>query len=200
MIMLDHLKDWLISWADSPLGPAMLGVLSAAEAVTFPLPPDPLLVALAVRNPDMALLLATVTTAGSVIGGLLGHWLGLRFGRPLLKRFNSRHVEKVEALFVRHGFLALFLASLTPIPYKLFTISAGVFGISRLRFILACTIGRGLRFFSLAILILIWGENIQNLLVRRMDIILATMGAILLTMLLIWGAWTRRKTLRKKRT
>ena len=149
--MLDQLREWLVDWADSPAGPVMLAVLTAAEAITFPLPPDPLLIALALRHPESALLLAGLTTAASVAGGVVGHWLGLRFGRPLLRHLPSRHVERVEALFQRHGFWAVVLAGLTPLPYKVFTISAGVFGIGipRLPFVLASIVGRGARFFTL---------------------------------------------------
>lgn len=190
--MLDQLQDWLVSWADSPAGPAMLALLSAAEAMIFPLPPDPLLIALALRNPDAALPLAALTTVASVSGGVVGHWLGLRFGRPLLRRFNSRQVERVEALFVRHGFWAVFLAGLTPLPYKLFTISAGAFGIARLPFILASVIGRGLRFFLVATLVLIWGEDVQDFLNERFDLALAALGAMLLAALAAWALWTRR--------
>ena len=141
--MLDSLREWLVDWADSPAGPVMLAVLTAAEAITFPIPPDPLLIALALRHPESALLLAALTTAASVAGGLVGHWLGLRFGRPLLRRFHSKQLDRVEAMFVRNGFWAIFLAGLTPLPYKIFTISAGVFGIPRMPFLLASIVGRG---------------------------------------------------------
>jgi len=191
--MLEQLQDWLVSWADSPAGPAMLGLLSAAEAVIFPLPPDPLLIALALRNPDAALPLAALTTVASVSGGLVGHWLGLRLGRPLLRRFNRQQVARVEALFVRHGFWAVFLAGLTPLPYKLFTISAGAFGIARLPFILASVLGRGLRFFLLATLIVIWGEDVQNFLDDRFDLLLVTLGVMPVLALAAWALWTWRR-------
>ena len=190
--MLDRLRDWLVGWADSPAGPAMLALLAAAEAVTFPIPPDPLLIALALRNPDSALLLAGITTGASVAGGLVGHWLGLRFGRPLLHRFHSRQVERVETLFVRHSFWALFLAALTPLPYKLFTISAGVFGVARLPFVLASIAGRGLRFFLLGGLIFLWGDRFQQFLDERFELLMAAMGAALIVALAVWALWARR--------
>ena len=190
--MLEQLRDWLVSWADSPAGPAMLALLSAAESVIFPLPPDPLLIALALRNPDAALPLAALTTVASVSGGMVGHWLGLRLGRPMLRRFNSRQVARVEALFVRHGFWAVFLAGLTPLPYKLFTISAGAFGIARLPFILASVLGRGLRFFMIAVLIFIWGEDVQNFLDDSFDLLLAALGAMLLLAFATWALWMWR--------
>ena len=189
--MLDQLREWLVDWADSPAGPVMLAVLTAAEAITFPLPPDPLLIALALRHPESALLLAGLTTAASVAGGVVGHWLGLRFGRPLLRHLPSRHVERVEALFQRHGLWAVVLAGLTPLPYKVFTISAGVFGIPRLPFVLASIVGRGARFFTLGLLVFFWGDRFQRFLDERFDAVMATMGATLIVALVAWALWSR---------
>ena len=142
----------------------MLGLLTAAEAIFFPIPPDPLLIALALRNPSTALLLAGLTTVASVAGGVVGHWLGLRFGRPLLHRFPGRQVDRVEALFRRDGFWAVAIAAFTPLPFKLFTISAGIFGIPRTPFVLASIAGRGLRFFIIGGLIFLWGDRFQRVL------------------------------------
>ena len=190
--MLDSLREWLVDWADSPAGPVMLAVLTAAEAITFPIPPDPLLIALALRHPESALLLAALTTAASVAGGLVGHWLGLRFGRPLLRRFHSKQLDRVEAMFVRNGFWAIFLAGLTPLPYKIFTISAGVFGIPRMPFLLASIVGRGLRFFLIGALIFVWGDEFQQFLDERFDMIMLAMGALLIVGLGAWALWARR--------
>lgn len=189
--MLEQLREWLVGWADSPAGPAMLAVLTAAEAITFPLPPDPLLIALALRHPESALLLAGLTTAASVAGGVVGHWLGLRFGRPLLHRLPSHHVERVEALFQRHSFWAIVLAGLTPLPYKVFTISAGVFGIPRLPFVLASIVGRGARFFTLGLLVFFWGDRFQRFLDESFDAVMAAMGAVLVIALVAWALWSR---------
>ena len=191
--MLDSLREWLVEWADSPAGPAMLALLTAAEAIIFPIPPDPLLIALALRHPESALLLAALTTAASVAGGLVGHWLGLRFGRPLLRRLHSKQIDRVEALFVRNGFWAILLAGLTPLPYKLFTISAGVFGIPRVPFVLASIVGRGLRFFLLGALIFLWGERFQRFLDERLDVVMIAMGVLLVMGLAAWGLWARRR-------
>ena len=191
MLMLDQLREWLVDWADSPAGPAMLAVLTAAEAITFPLPPDPLLIALALRHPESALLLAALTTTASVAGGVVGHWLGLRFGRPLLRHLPSRHVERVEALFQRHSFWAIVMAGLTPLPYKVFTISAGVFGIPRLPFVLASIVGRGARFFTLGLLVFFWGDRFQRFLDERFEAVMAATGAMLVIALIAWALWSR---------
>jgi len=192
--MLDDLRDWLVDWADSAAGPAALGLLTAAEAVFFPLPPDPLLIALALQNPGSALFLAGLTTAASVAGGVVGHWLGLRFGRPLLLRLHNRYMEPMEALFLRHSFWAIVLAGLTPLPYKVFTISAGVFGVSRLPFILASIVGRGVRFFSLGVLIFFWGDRFQRFLDERFDVVMAALGALLIIAVVVWVYRVRRNS------
>jgi membrane protein YqaA with SNARE-associated domain len=191
--MLDALHEWLVNWADSPAGPAMLGVLSAAEAIFFPIPPDPLLIALALRNPDDALMLATLTTAASVAGGVVGHLLGLRVGRPILQRFKASQVERVEALFVRHGFFAIVLAGLTPLPYKIFAIAAGAFGIARSVFIFASIVGRGLRFFMIAILIFFWGERFSEFLNERFELVVGGIGLVAIVAGGVWLLWLRRK-------
>ena len=189
--MVDRLRDWVVAWADSPAGPAMLALLAAAESVTFPIPPDPLLIALALRHPEAALPLAGLTTVASVVGGVVGHWLGLRFGRPLLGRLHSRQVERVEALFVRHSFWAILLAGLTPIPYKVFTISAGVFGMSRLPFVLASLVGRGLRFFLVGGLIFFWGDRFQRFLDERFDLVMIALGTSVVAAVAAWALWHR---------
>jgi membrane protein YqaA with SNARE-associated domain len=190
--VLHDLKRWLVAWADSPAGPAVLALLTASESIFFPLPTDPLLIALALRNPDAALLLALLTTVASVGGGLVGHWLGAHFGRPLLRRFHSSKVERVEAMFVRYGFWAIVIAGLTPLPYKVFTISAGVFAIPRAQFVLASFVGRGLRFGTFGVLIFLWGDRFEAFFAEQFDLVLIVLAAGLAIGLagwLVWGRW-----------
>ena len=189
--MLHDLREWLVGWADSPAGPAALGILTFAEAIFFPIPPDPLMIALALRNPDQVLL-AALTTMTSVAGGIVGHTLGLRVGRPILQRFHSTQVDRVEASFVRHGFWAIFLAGLTPLPYKVFTLSAGVFAVPRVPFVLASITGRGLRFFLLGGLIFLWGDRFQEFLDERFDLVIAAMVVMLAIAAAAWMLWSRR--------
>ena len=197
--MLDALHDWLVGWADSPAGPAMLGVLSAAEAVFFPLPPDPLLIALALAHPERALAYGALTTATSVAGGLVGHWAGMRFGQPILRRFHPRHVERVERLFQKHGFWAVAIAGFTPLPFKLFTISAGVFGVPRTPFVIASIVGRAGRFMLIGALIFVWGDRFQRFLDERFDLVLVVMGALLVAALGVWALWARRSGAAQRR-
>lgn len=197
--MLDALHDWLVGWADSPAGPAMLGVLSGAEAIFFPLPPDPLLIALALAHPERALVYGLLTTVTSVAGGLVGHWAGMRFGRPILGRFHDHHVERVERLFQKHGFWAIAIAGFTPLPFKLFTISAGVFGVPRTPFILASILGRAGRFMLISVLIFIWGDRFQTFLDERFDLVMVVMGALLVAGVGVWALWARRNGASQRR-
>ena len=196
--VLHDLKRWLVAWADSPAGPAALAVLTASESIFFPLPPDPLLIALALRNPDAALLLALLTTLASVAGGVVGHWLGGRFGRPLLRRLHSEKVERVEAMFVRYGFWAIVIAGLTPIPYKVFTISAGVFAVPRTQFVLASLLGRGLRFGTFGVLIFVWGDRFEAFFEEQFDLVVIGLAVGLVVGLAGWLVWTRRRGARTR--
>ncbi len=196
--MLDDLRRWLVDWADSPAGPAALAIIAAAESVVFPLPPDPLLIALALRNPDAALFLAALTTAASVAGGVVGHWLGSRFGRPLLQRLHSGRVERVESMFQRHGFWTVAIAGLTPIPYRVFTISAGVFDVPRLQFVLASILGRGLRFGTYGVLIFFWGDRVEEFLDERFDLIASVLVVGLVAGTIGWLLWVRWKRFRRR--
>lgn len=157
----------------------------------FPLPPDPLLIALALKNPDTALALAALATVSSVAGGLVGHWLGIRFGRPLLQRLHSGYADRVEEMFLRHSFWAILLAGLTPIPYKVFTLAAGVFGVSRTPFVLASFAGRGLRFFTIGLLVFFWGERFKRFLDERLDLVMMIGGIAVVLAILGWVLWSR---------
>ena len=197
--MLDALRDavhdmqeWVTAWAGSPLGPLMLAILSGAESIFFPIPPDPLLIALALANPSRAMIFAVITTAASVGGGVVGHYLGRRFGRPLLARFRGAQVDRVEAMFQRHGFWAIVLAGLTPLPYKLFTIAAGVFDVPRGRFILASIVGRGTRFLLIGAVIQIWGDRFADFLDEQFDLVVIALGALMLLAVAALFVWSRR--------
>jgi len=189
--VLHDLREWLVAWADSPAGPIALALITASEAIFFPIPPDPLLIALALRNPDSALLLAGLTTVASTGGGLVGHWLGVRFGGPLLERVGGKHVGRAEAMFARYGFWAVVVAGLTPIPYKVFTITAGMLGLPRVQFVLASLVGRGLRFGAFGVAIFLWGDRVQSFLEGRFDVVVLALTAVLLAAAAGWLLWTR---------
>lgn len=164
-----RLYDWVLSWAETRYGPAALGVLSFAEASFFPIPPDPLLIALALGAPRRALVFATIATVGSVIGGVVGYLLGWGVWSVVSDYFyayvpgvSPEAFERVGALYDQWNFWAVFVAGFTPIPFKVITLSAGVFQVSFPIFLIASVTSRGARFFLLAGLIYFFGPGIQR--------------------------------------
>ncbi len=161
--ILSELTGWVVGFADSDWSFLALGLLSFSEAIFFPIPPDPLLIGISVLRPEAALWLAAIATLSSVGGALVGHWLGSRLGAPLLHKFvAARHVESAERMFARYGAWAVALAAFTPIPYKVFAITAGALNQDRRSFILASLIGRGARFFLLGGLMFAYGDSIEQ--------------------------------------
>ena len=141
-----------------------LFILSFIESSFFPVPPDIMLIGLSLANPRLALWYALITTMASVLGGLFGYWIGLKAGRPILRRVVSeKMIFKVENLFSKYGGWAVAIAGLTPIPYKVFTIGAGLFRINILVFACASLLGRSIRFFLEGALILFIGARAQEL-------------------------------------
>lgn len=166
-----RLYDWVLSWSETPYGWLALILLAFAEASFFPVPPDVLLIALALAAPRRALLYATLATAASVIGGIGGYGIGYGLmeavGWKIVRVYNGEELfRRLFETFNQYSFWAVLSAALTPIPYKIFTISAGAarsrFGL----FALASVLGRGLRFFVVATLLYIWGDRVRRLIDR----------------------------------
>jgi len=184
--LVRRLYDWVLHWAETPYGEPALGILALAESSFFPIPPDPLLIALSLGAARRALRFALVATVASVVGGILGYWIGTTFW-SLVGPFFFEYVpgvspdafERVRALYTRWDFWAVFLAGLTPIPYKVFTLSAGVFAINFPVFVLASALSRGLRFFVLAGLIYRFGDAIGGFIDRYFDRLMWAFGILL---------------------
>lgn len=166
--LIDLLRDmshWIDGFAASEWAIAVMAVVAFTESIISPFPPDPVLIAASVFNPDMALIFAGVVTAASVLGALAGHWLGKRFGRPLIDRFiSAAKVKRVEDLFQKYGAWAIVFAAVTPVPYKVFAVTAGAMDMPLRPFIIASVIGRGARMFIWAALAMAFGEDILTLL------------------------------------
>jgi len=128
-------------------------------------PPDFLLITMDLANPNKALFYATICTIASTIGGVVGYLIGLWGGRPVFNfLFKNKHeqFEKVEKLYNEYGAAAVFFAAFTPIPYKVFTIASGILNMNLLKFTLASFFGRGLRFFIVSVVLMIFGEMIKQ--------------------------------------
>ena len=178
-----RLYEWVLHWADTPYGLPALGVLALAESSFFPIPPDPLLMALCLGAASRTLSFAGVATAASVIGGVIGYgigalaWLGMSdFFFTYVPGVTPEAFGSVQNLYERWDFWAVFVAGLTPIPYKVFTISAGVFAINLPVFVLASVLSRGLRFFLVAGLIYRFGPSISSFIDRYFSLLTWAFG------------------------
>lgn len=174
--------DWMISYADSPYALAALFVFAFWESSFFPLPPDPLLIAMAVGRPDLALWYAAVCTVASVLGAMLGYLIGLKGGRPIAEKlFKQERIDTASTLYQRYDAWAVGAAALSPIPYKVFTITAGIARVNFKRFVLASIAGRGARFFAVGLAIFYFGPAIQSALDQYFEFF--TIGFLVLLVL-----------------
>jgi membrane protein YqaA with SNARE-associated domain len=164
--LLRRLYDWTLSWAKTPYGAIALFILAFAESSFFPIPPDILLIALCVSIPAKSFRYALICSFGSVIGGMFGYLIGLGFyetiGSWIISALHYEHYfELVGRMYADNAFMAIFAAAFTPIPYKVFTIAAGVWKINFLTLVSASLIGRSIRFFAVAALIYFYGAKIK---------------------------------------
>jgi undecaprenyl-diphosphatase len=154
-----------VDWADS-LGLIGLGILSFTEAIIHPIPPEALILPMLIAaNGSWGMILAIwfVATITSVAGAVVGHWLGQRLGLSVAERlFASHHVKRLQNLTRRYGEMGVFIAALSPIPYKVFAWVAGMGEMDRRRFIQAGLLGRGLRFGIEAVAIGFWGAELMD--------------------------------------
>ena len=166
MSLFSKLYDRVLSWAKHPKAPWYLGGMSFAESSFFPIPPDVMLMPMALAKPEKAFYYAWITTVFSLLGGLLGYAIGfwlLDFVWPLIESLG--YVDKyhqVEGFFDEYGIWVVFIAGFSPLPYKLVTISAGATSMALLPFIIASFIGRGARFFLVAWLMKVGGEHYES--------------------------------------
>jgi Predicted membrane protein len=184
---LRRLYDWVEHFAETPYGSWALFLLAFAESTFFPVPPDILLIALAVSIPSRAFRYALICSVGSVLGGVIGYIIGYRFmeviGFGILNFYGlAEKYQKVAELYNRYNVWVVGVAGFTPIPYKVFTISAGAFKINFFLFLLASLISRSARFFLVAGLIYIFGKEIRVFIERYFNIL-----AVIFALLLVAG-------------
>jgi len=181
----------VMHWAGHPHAPFYLAGLSFAESSFFPVPPDVMLAPMVAARRERAWGYALVATLGSVAGGLLGYAIGY-FALELVEPFIYAHgygpaYDRAQAWFEQWGVWVVFLAGFTPIPYKLFTISAGALAMSLPPFVLASLVGRGARFFLVAALVWWLGPRVEPVVRRYIDAIgWATVAIVGVLGLWIW--------------
>lgn len=188
--MLKRLYDWVMGWADSPYGTPALFLLALAESSFFPIPPDVLLMALAISIPRRALFYAGVCTGGSVLGGMIGYLIGLEFyelmGRSIIEFYGVvEEFDTVGRQYQANAFAAVTIAGFTPIPYKVFTIAAGVFHIPFVTLVAASLVGRSGRFFLVGVLIRVFGPTIKRTIDRYLNVLSIAFVALLVAGFLV---------------
>lgn len=182
-----QLYKWVLHWAETPYGAWALFILAFSESSFFPVPPDVLLIALAVGKPEKSLKFAWLCAAGSVLGGIVGYFIGWQFMAGIGDRIVAFYgltekVAHIESLYNQYDAWAVGIAGFTPIPYKVFTITAGAFKIDFLVFVLASAVSRSARFFLVGLLIYVFGPRIQAFIDRYFNIL-----AVVFTILLVAG-------------
>lgn len=192
MNIVKRLYDWMLSWGDSRWGALALFLFAFAESSFFPIPPDVLLIALCLGAVARSFRFAAICTAGSILGAMVGYaigyfvWQNAAGEYTALAHFFFNHVfsveafEKVGALYDQYNFWIVFTAGFTPLPYKIFTITGGLFHINFVMFVVASIISRGLRFFLIGGLIWKFGAPIKTFIDKYFNLL-----AIAFTVLLV---------------
>ena len=181
---LHAIADWTLDFADSGAAVVALALVALSESVFFPVPPDPLLIAIGIRQPEAAIWLAALCTVASVAGGVIGRWLGIRYGRPLLLRVApADKVDAAERMYRRYGAWAVIASAITPIPFKVFTVLSGVMDMELRGFLVAALIGRGIRFMTVGVLIALYGDSVEELIRERFEYV--TIGAVIAGLALV---------------
>ena len=169
------LKDWTEGFAQKSHATWSLFVISFMESSFFPIPPDVLLIALGVMRPKRSFFYATICSLGSIMGGVLGYLIGYSFyeliGVPIINFYHAHEAfENVRQLYEQNAFLYIAIAGFTPIPYKVFTIAAGVFEIHLMTLVLASAISRSARFFLVSGMFYFFGAPIKRVIDKYFEV------------------------------
>ena len=174
--MLRRIYDWVMRLAHHPRAAWALFAVSFAESSFFPIPPDAMLIPMVLADRRKAWVYALICTIASVLGALLGYWIGHALyesiGKPIIAFY---HLDAAMQAFIdefnEYGLWIILIKGLTPIPYKIVTIASGVAGFALTPFILASIVTRGFRFFLVAGLLYFFGEPIRDFIERRLTLV-----------------------------
>lgn len=174
MKIFQKMYDLTLTWAKHKHAQTILLLVSFVEAIFFPIPPDVMLAPMALAKPQAAWRLALLTTLASVSGGAVGYALGFWLYDPVVlplveKLHLATKLTLAQGWFTEYGVWIVFIAGFSPIPYKVFTVTAGVMQMAFFPFMLASAVGRGGRFFLVAGLMRWGGEKMQNRLREIVD-------------------------------
>jgi len=191
MSWVRQLYDWVVKWSDTRYAGLALFLIAFAESSFFPIPPDVLLIAMGVAAAKKSLRFALICLIGSVTGGMFGYALGLglwssldQFFFQYIPGFTPELFNTVAGFYQENVFWAVFTAGFTPIPYKIFTVTAGATQVSFAPFVLASIFGRGLRFFIVGFLLWGFGAKVQTLIEKYFNLF-----TIVFTVLLVGGVF-----------
>ena len=195
-----RLKDWVEGLAEKPYAIPALIILAIAESIFFPIPVDALLIALCVGRPKRSFWFATLCTIGSVVGGALGYAIGhflwyttgpdgavafsnmAQFFFDSVPGFSEASFNNVQDAYNAYGFWTVLIAGFTPLPYKVVTITAGVFNIQFFVFLIASIAGRAARFFLVAALFYFFGAPIKKFIDKHLEVL-----SVVFVVLLVGG-------------
>jgi membrane protein YqaA with SNARE-associated domain len=174
--MLRRLYDRILALAGHPQAAWILAAVAFAEASFFPIPPDPLLVAMGLARVKRVWFYALVCTLASVAGGALGYFIGYavfnRLALPVIHFYHMEHAfQTFHDKFARYGVALILIKGLTPIPYKIVTIAAGAAKFSFWQFMLASLVTRGGRFFLVALVLRLFGEAARDFIEKRLMLV-----------------------------
>ncbi len=171
------LYDWTMHWADSPQSLTALFLIAIVESSVFPIPPDVLLIAIIAANTHRWLSAALLCSAGSVVGAMIGYWIGMvampTLGQPIVDFYHAQSAwDTVVAYYTSDwGIWFLLIAAFTPVPFKVATIAAGATGMAFWPFVIVSMIGRSARFFIVAIILRIYGAPVRALIEKHFDVL-----------------------------
>jgi membrane protein YqaA with SNARE-associated domain len=171
--MLRSVYDWCIAAAHKPYALWLMGLVSFAESSFFPVPPDAMLIPMSLARPEKAWSYAAICTVTSVAGGVLGYVIGAYLydtvGHWLISLYGyGNKVEAFREAYARWGTVIILLKGLTPIPYKIVTITSGFAGYNIWLFILCSFVARGMRFYLTAFLLNRYGEQVRHVIEKRL--------------------------------
>lgn len=183
--MIRALYDWTISLAQHPRALWALALVAFVESSVFPIPPDILMIPMIIARPSRAFVIAGVAMIASVLGGMLGYYIGWGLfesvGRPVLEFYGKTdHFAAFAERYNDWGAWAVLIAGVTPFPYKVITILSGSTGLSLSVFVISSVIARGLRFFLIAVLLWKFGAPIRDFIERRLGLMFSLFVVILL--------------------
>ena len=185
-----RLYNWVVKWAAHKNAQSALAGISFAESSFFPLPPDPLLMAMVFAKPKRWVRYAFITLITSVVGGAFGYLIGFGLmesvGQWIIDSFHlQKEFVDLGKAYSDNATIAVFAAALTPIPYKLVTITAGAFQINFPVFIIASIVGRGTRFFAVAALAAFLGQKYKDQIEKYIDLVSILLLVVLIGLFVI---------------